>query len=92
MDESAMRDVLSEAGILKTLDKKIEKEAKAFSNVNVADGTAFISDKMCENLLKQRGAFTKAVENAFKILRGNSNDYLKMSQAYKTIHNSMIST
>lgn len=92
MDEDAMREVLDEAGVLKMLDKKIEKEAKAFSNVNVADGTAFISDKMCENLLKQRGAFTKAVENAFKILRGDSDDYLKISQAYKTIHKAMIST
>lgn len=92
MDEDTMREILDEAGVLKTLDKKIEKEAKAFSNVNVADGTAFISDKMCENLLKQRGAFTKAVENAFKILRSDSDDYLKMSQSYKIIHNAMIST
>ena len=92
MDENELQSILKEAGMLETLDKKIEKEAKAFSKVNVADGTAFISDKMCENLLKQRGAFSKAVENAFKILRSDSNDYLKTVQAYKVVHNAMIST
>ena len=92
MSEDDLENVLKENGILDTLKKKIEKEAKAFSKVNVADGTAFISDKMCENLLKQRGAFSKSVENAFKILRGDNNDYLKTAQAYKVIHEAMIST
>lgn len=92
MSEDDLENVLKENGVLDTLKKKIEKEAKAFSKVNVADGTAFISDKMCENLLKQRGAFSKSVENAFKILRGDNNDYLKTAQAYKVIHEAMIST
>lgn len=92
MSNKNKKQILKENGIFDTLEAKIKKEAKAFSEVNVADGTAFITDKMCENLLKQRGAFTKAVENAFKILRGNNSDYLHTSQAYKIVHNALIST
>jgi len=92
MSDEDKKQILKENGILDTLETKVKKEAKAFSEVNVADGTAFITDKMCENLLKLRGAFTKAVENAFKILRSDNSDYLHTAQAYKVVHNALIST
>lgn len=92
MSDDELRQILKENDVLDTLDAKIQKEAKAFSNVNVADGTAFISDKMCENLLKQRGAFTSKVEKAFNILRSDNQDYLKSAESYKIIHEALIST
>lgn len=92
MNDDELRQILKESGVLDTLDAKIQKEAKAFSNVNVADGTAFISDKMCENLLKQRGAYTSKVEKAFDILRSDNQDYLKSAESYKIIHEALIST
>jgi hypothetical protein len=58
-------------GLSDIVEKKIAAEAESFkSGINVADGTAFISDKMAENLLIQRGAYTKRVREAFKYLRG----------------------
>lgn len=52
------------------IEAKILAEAKSFyGKINVADGTAYISDKMAENLLRQRGKYNKRVEEAFQYLR-----------------------
>ena len=91
---------------LAILQDKAEAETKSFEEeINVADGTAFITDKMAENLLRQRGAYTYEVSVAFDYLRGDrkvfykdkegkshKGHYLTDYEAYKTIYNALIST
>ncbi len=100
MDVEKQKELLKEAGILEIVDKKIQSETNSYvhdksqdlDGVNVTDGTAFITDKMAENLLKQRGAFTENVKEAFDILRGKNNSYLSDAKAYEIVHNALIST
>ena len=100
MDVEKQKELLKEAGILEVIDKKVQSETNSYvhdksqdlDGVNVTDGTAFITDKMAENLLKQRGAFTENVKEAFDILRGKNNSYLSDAKAYEIVHNALIST
>ncbi len=92
MTEDELKKILEEKGILSVIDAKVEASAKSYGSVNITDGTAFITDKMAENLLKQRGVFTSEVEKAFETLRGKSDYYLSNSKAYSIIHNALIST
>lgn len=58
-------------------------------DVNVADGAAYITDTMCENLLRIRGALTDDVKEAFKVLRTQSNakdNWMKKRDAYNLIY------
>lgn len=91
-DIEELRKELKEAGILDICDAKAESNAASYGKINVTDGSAFITDKLAENLLKQRGAFTTQVEEAFKTLRGNNDYYLSNSKAYSIIFNALIST
>lgn len=60
------------------IEAKIEAEARSFyGKINVADGTAYISDKMAENLLRQRGKYNKRVQEAFEYLRNNKKAIIK---------------
>lgn len=100
MDVEKQKELLKEAGILEIIDKKVQSETNSYihdesqdlDGVNVTDGTAFITDKMAENLLKQRGAFTESVKEAFDILRGKNNSYLSDAKAYEIVYNALIST
>ena len=100
MDVEKQKELLKEADILEIIDKKVQSETNSYvrdksqdlDGVNVTDGTAFITDKMAENLLKQRGAFTENVKEAFDILRGKNNSYLSDAKAYEIVHNALIST
>jgi len=50
-----------------------KKFADAFTGgINVADGAAYITDTMCENLLRMRGAYNGKVKRAFEILRSDA--------------------
>lgn len=94
-DNMRLEDIAEELknrGVLDLINAKIEKEANSYSSVNVADGSAFITDKMAENLLKMRGAYTENVKKAFEILRGDSKEYMSNSKAYAIIHSALIST
>jgi hypothetical protein len=51
--------------------------------IDVADGGAYISDTMCEMLLRMEGAYGEDIKEAFKILRGETKaDYLSQIDAY----------
>ena len=78
----------------KILDTKIKAEVGSFEKgINVADGTAYISDRMAENLLRQRGAYGDEVQKAFEYLRGNDkSSYLSNAKAYTVIYKALIST
>lgn len=82
----------------KTYKRKIEKAvedgeefASMFSGgINVADGAAYITDTMCENLLRMRGAYNNKVKEAFDILRSeNAYNWKKSRQAYKTVYDAV---
>lgn len=92
MKLDAIAEELKNKGVLDLINAKIEKEADSYSSINVADGSAFITDKMAENLLKMRGAYTENVKKAFETLRGESKYYMSNSKAYAIVHNALIST
>lgn len=59
--------------------------------IDVADGGAYISDTMCEMLLRMEGAYSKEIQEAFKILRGETQaDYLGQIDAYQKVLTSVI--
>lgn len=54
------------------IDAKIKAEASAYEGgINVADGTAYVTDRLAENLLRVRGAYSERVKEAFEYLRGD---------------------
>ena len=59
--------------------------------IDVADGGAYISDTMCEMLLRMEGAYSTEIQEAFKILRGETKaDYLGQIDAYQKVLTSVI--
>jgi len=53
----------------------------------VADGAAYITDKMCENMLRMRGAYNNAVKKAFDILRGDEKySWTQKRDAYDVVY------
>lgn len=79
---------------------KAEEKGRQFFNaytgdINVADGAAYITDQMCENLLRSRGALLGRVKKAFNILKGNDKyNWMDKAEAYKDIYEAvnMVST
>lgn len=72
------------------------KNAKQFSDaytggINVADGAAYITDTMCENMLRKRGAYSNEVKKAFDILRSDETKYswVEKSESFKTIYDTV---
>lgn len=77
------------------IEANAASETKSFeSNINVADGTAFISPEMCLTLLRERGMYTGKVKQAFKQLMGMDagSDMLSNHDAYRIIFDALIST
>ena len=59
--------------------------------IDVADGGAYITDEMCEMLLRMEGSWGKEIEEAFDILRGKIKaDYLGQADAYQKVLTSVI--
>lgn len=83
---------LEKTGMLEMINMKIKKESNSYkSEINVTDGTAYITDTMAENLLRMRGAFNNEIAEAFERLRGDKG-YLNSAQDYRLIHEALIST
>ena len=65
--------------------KKYQAEYKAYAGkiydpkakdpINVADGSAFITDKMCEKLLRSLGLYSNKAKQLFSMLRDPNNQY-----------------
>lgn len=65
--------------------KKYQAEYKAYAGkiydpkakdpINVADGSAFITDKMCEKLLRSLGLYSNKAKQLFAMLRDSNNQY-----------------
>jgi len=53
------------------LTKNAKKKSSDFmSDIDVADGAAYVTDEMAEWLLRMVGSWDSKIERAFKILRG----------------------
>lgn len=85
---------LSSDADLKALNKAKEngeKFASAFDkDINVADGQAYITEQMCENLLRLRGALNGKVKKAFDLLKGDDKfSWQDKVDAYKLIYDAV---
>ena len=59
------------------VETKIAAETKSYENgIDVADGGAYITANMCENLLRMNGKWSKDIERAFKILKSSTKEHL----------------
>lgn len=64
--------------------------AKTYTTgINVADGATFITDIMCEKLLRIRGAYTEEIAEIFEMLRNDDTKYSWKDRvdAYRKIYN-----
>lgn len=78
----------------KALQKAAEKGHQFYEaytgKINVADGAAYITDQMCENLLRLRGALTGRVKKAFDLLRSTDKyNWMDKQEAYNTIYDAV---
>lgn len=101
---TAKKEEIEEAlkgDVLDIVKRKATSKKQAFlDGVNIADGASYVSDKMCENLLRQVGSWGKDIERAFKILRGEEvdgkvygpNDIVEIANAYRLVTTTVIGT
>lgn len=84
--EKDYEDVAADARI-----KADEISSMFAKGIDVADGGAYISDEMCEALLRMEGAYGDNIQEAFRILRGEvESDYLGKIDAYQKVMTSVI--
>lgn len=71
---------------------RLSKDEK-LDGIDVADGGAYITDEMCEALLRMVGSWSSDIEEAFKILRsGNIYTVRAKLNAYNKIVTTVIGT
>jgi len=70
MSVKEIEDAMEGTPLLDVLKSVAKSKAKKFKDIDIADGAAYITDEMCENLLKMVGSWSNEIEQAFKILRG----------------------
>ena len=70
MTTEELEEALEKAGLFKIAEKIAQSKIDKFNKVDVADGAAYITDEMCENLLRMVGSWSGEIEEAFQILRG----------------------
>ena len=109
-DEKPLEEIeqLLDPIVLAVAKRKAKQKSDSFrkskeehlDGINVADGATYITDKMCEILLKQVGSYGEDVQRAFKVLRGEevdgrvytAKDVREMLTAYELIRTSVIGT
>lgn len=72
-----------------------DDDPKAKNPINVADGATYITDRMCEKLLREEGKWDDDMKYAFEVLRGEHGaDVLSEQGAdlYKSIINLIVGT
>lgn len=94
--EKALRDS-KQSKLLDTIRERSDQFASAYlpfkdkkgnikGDINVADGSAFITEDMCMQLLRQRGALTNEVKKAFDILKDEKSNWQDKVDATKLIY------
>lgn len=84
-DFEEFRDKYLDENDKSRVTKKYQAEYKAYAGkiydpkakdpINVADGSAFITDKMCEKLLRSLGLYSNKAKQLFAMLRDPDNQY-----------------
>ena len=84
MDDYQIKQELHSLGILDIADEQAKVAYESYTGgIDVNDGAAYITDDMCEMLLRMVGSYSSDVAEAFRILRSNSvKDMYKVADAY----------
>lgn len=89
--------------IVSEIKQVILNQSNALRNkTNIADGATYITDEMCENLLRMTGKLNNEVKRAFEILRNHKDpqtgkkitnrDVHELAHAYSIIYTNVIGT
>lgn len=92
MDDYQIEQELRSLGVLNIADKQAKVAYESYTGgIDVNDGAAYITDDMCEMLLRMVGSYSSEVAEAFKVLRSNSvKDMYKISDAYTKVITTVI--
>lgn len=84
MDDYQIEQELRSLGVLNIADEQAKVAYESYTGgIDVNDGAAYITDDMCEMLLRMVGSYSSEVAEAFRILRSNSvKDMYKIADAY----------
>jgi len=75
------------------LKRQVKTAANKYKNINTTDGCTYITDDMCEMLLRMNGKYTSDIKEAFDTLRNTKEqDVLKKSSAYQKVITTVIGT
>lgn len=79
--------------LLTILKRQVKTAANKYKNINTTDGCTYITDDMCEMLLRMNGKYTSDIKEAFDTLRNTKEqDVLKKSSAYQKVITTVIGT
>lgn len=92
MNDYKIEQELRSLGILGIADEQAKVAYESYAGgIDVNDGAAYITDDMCEMLLRMVGSYSSEVAEAFKVLRSNSvKDMYKISDAYTKVITTVI--
>lgn len=94
MSDDDVKTELKSLGMLDVIDKKSKAAYDSYTGgIDVNDGAAYITDDMCEMLLRMVGSYSSEVAEAFKILRSTSvKDMYQIADAYTKVITTVIGT
>lgn len=92
MDDYQIKQELRSLGVLDIADEQAKVAYESYTGgIDVNDGAAYITDDMCEMLLRMVGSYSSDVAEAFRILRSNSvKDMYKVADAYTKVITTVI--
>ena len=94
MSDDDVKQELKSLGVLNIVEKKSKAAYDSYiGGIDVNDGAAYITDDMCEMLLRMVGSYSSEVAEAFKTLRSTSvKDMYKVADAYAKVITTVIGT
>lgn len=94
MSDDDVKQELKSLGMLDVVEKKSKAAYDSYAGgIDVNDGAAYITDDMCEMLLRMVGSYSSEVAEAFNILRSKSvKDMYKLADAYTKVITTVIGT
>lgn len=94
MSDYDVKQELQSLGIFNIVEKKSKAAYDSYAGgIDVNDGAAYITDDMCEMLLRMVGSYSSKVAEAFNILRSKSvKDMYKLADAYTKVITTVIGT
>lgn len=94
MSDYDVKQELQSLGIFNIVEKKSKAAYDSYAGgIDVNDGAAYITDDMCEMLLRMAGSYSSEVAEAFNILRSKSvKDMYKLADAYTKVITTVIGT